>query len=130
LESEIRQVIADSKEDKVFACDEDGLWYSGVSKTNTGRLLANQQADRSSLEYMKKLESFMNSPPKKRGGGILPSQPASMKPTPEPTHIPAMVPKPSLYSAVASSNPSFIDKFGDIQLQFTKQQEQNALFHA
>jgi len=79
---------------------------------------------------MKKLETFMNSPPKKRGGGILPSQPASMKPTPEPTHIPAMVPKPSLYSAVASSNPSFIDKFGDIQLQFTKQQEQNALFHA
>jgi hypothetical protein len=56
LESEIRQVIADGEEDKVFICDEDGLWYGGVNKTKTGRLLANQQADRSSLAYTKKLE--------------------------------------------------------------------------
>jgi hypothetical protein len=56
LESEIRQVIANGEEDNVFVCNEDGIWFGGVNKTRTGRILAKQQVDRSSLEYTKKIE--------------------------------------------------------------------------
>jgi hypothetical protein len=116
LESEIRQVIADGEEDNVFICNEDGIWYDGVNKRKTGHIFASQQADRSSLEYTKKLDRFMTSPPKKRGGGILPSQSAITKSTNKMTRIPPLTPKPSQHQPMTLPNSSITDKFADIQL--------------
>jgi filamentous hemagglutinin family protein len=45
LESEIRQIIAEGKEGNVFIEDEEGIWFGGVNKTNTGRILAAQQTN-------------------------------------------------------------------------------------
>jgi hypothetical protein len=45
------QVIADDEEYNVFVNEEDGIWFGGVNKTRTRRILATQHTDRSSLEY-------------------------------------------------------------------------------
>jgi len=63
LEAEIRQVIADGEEENVFVDDSDGIWFSGVNKTKTGKLLVAKQVDKSSLEYNKHISRFMNPPP-------------------------------------------------------------------
>jgi len=70
LEMEIRQIIADGEDDKVFIDTAEGIWFGGVSKTKTGRILAAQQADRSSLAYTNHISRILKSPLKKRGGGI------------------------------------------------------------
>jgi len=41
LEEEIRNVIADGKENKVFLNDTDGIWFSGVNKNKNGNVLSN-----------------------------------------------------------------------------------------
>jgi hypothetical protein len=46
MENEIRQILAEGEEDCVFVHNEEGIWFGGVHKTKTGRLLAAQQADR------------------------------------------------------------------------------------
>jgi hypothetical protein len=49
LEVEIRQIIVDGKEDKLFIDTAEGIWFGGVSKTKTGHILATQQGDRTRL---------------------------------------------------------------------------------
>ncbi len=86
LESKSRQVIADGEEDKVFINNEDGIWFGGINETKTGRILAAQQADRSSSSYNKHTARFMNSLPKKRDIGS--SQPTSLSPNLQPLPLP------------------------------------------
>lgn len=124
LEAEIQQVIADDEEHNVFVNDEDGIWFGRVNKTRTGCILATQQRDKSSLDYTKKIERVLHSPPKKRGGGIPPSPSFSTH------HIQlSNNPVPPITTLAAqwnSSTTSSIDaKFADIQIQFSKQQEHN-----
>ena len=71
----------------------------------------------------------MTSPPKKRGGGILPSQSAKARSTNDTTRVP-IIPKPNNIQTMPLPNSSITDKFADIQLQFKRQNEQNAIFNA
>ncbi len=66
LEHEIHHLLADGEEDNIFVDNEDGIWFGGVNKTETGKILAVKQVDKSSLEYNKHIARFMKSPPKKR----------------------------------------------------------------
>jgi hypothetical protein len=36
------EVIAEGEEENVFVCDKDGIWFVGINKTKTCRILANQ----------------------------------------------------------------------------------------
>jgi len=47
----------------------------------TGRILASQKMDKSSLEYTNHITRLMTSPPPKTRGGILPSPSKFIKPT-------------------------------------------------
>ena len=38
LETEIRQVIADEEDEKIFISPEEGIWFGGVNKTRTGKM--------------------------------------------------------------------------------------------
>jgi hypothetical protein len=99
LESEIRQIIAEGQEYNVFVDDADGIWFGGVNKTKTGRILAAKQVDKSSLEYTKHISRFMNSPPKKRSSGV---------PLPPPKTV--IVEKPTFYTP--SPSPKFKHPLG------------------
>ena len=43
LELEIGQVIAEDKKKLVFINDDDGIWFGGVNKAKTGRILVAQK---------------------------------------------------------------------------------------
>jgi hypothetical protein len=49
------EVIAEGEEENVFVCDKDGIWFDGINKTKTGRILANQQTDKSRLSTLSSL---------------------------------------------------------------------------
>ncbi len=80
-ESEVHQVIADDEDEKVFIDNKEAIWFGGVNKMKTGRILASQQMDKSSLEYTNHITRLMTSPPPKTRGGILPSPSKFIKPT-------------------------------------------------
>jgi hypothetical protein len=45
LEFEIHHMITEGEEERVFVNNEEGVWFSGVNKMKTGRLLAAQQSE-------------------------------------------------------------------------------------
>jgi len=66
LEAEIRQVLADGEENKVFVDPEEWIWFGGVKKSKQGRLnISMQNSDRESMAYVSHISKIMNSPPKK-----------------------------------------------------------------
>jgi hypothetical protein len=66
LEAEIRQVLADGEENKVFVDPEEWIWFGGVKKSKQGRLnISMQNSDRESMAYVSHINKIMNSPPKK-----------------------------------------------------------------
>jgi hypothetical protein len=75
LEGEIRQVIAKGEDENVFVCNEEGIRFGGVNKTKTGRILAEQQKEKASLDHTKRIEHLMHSPPKNAGAEYSPTQP-------------------------------------------------------
>ena len=75
LEGEIRQVIAKGEDENVFVCNEEGIRFGGVNKTKTGRILAEQQKEKASLDHTKRIERLMHSPPNNAGAEYSPTQP-------------------------------------------------------
>jgi len=129
LETEIHQVIAEDEEYNVFLNEEDGSREQG-EQNKDGRILATQQTDRSSLEYTKKIECVIPSPPKKRGGGIPPSPSNIIHPIHSPTNLVPTIPTPATQWNTQNTTTSSLDaKFVDIKLQFSKQREHNANFN-
>jgi hypothetical protein len=130
LEMEIRQIIADGEDDKVFIDTAEGIWFGGVSKTKTGRILAAQQADRSSLAYTNHISRILKSPPKKRGGGIPILPEKIMKQTITPSITTPNATQKNIASVWTNHQDNTInDKFVAIQLQFSQQHEHNIHFN-
>jgi hypothetical protein len=128
LQSKIQQVIVDGEEDNIFVDNYDGIWFGGINKTKTGRILATQQTDKSSLEYTKLINRVLHSPPKKCGGGIPPTLIFAAKPTQASPPIPILNP-PTQTQWNTKPNHSIEDKYASIQLQFAQKYEHNVNFN-
>jgi hypothetical protein len=130
LEMEIRQIIADGEEDKIFVDNEEGIWFGGVSKTKTGHILAAQQADRSSLAYTNHISRILKSQPKKRGRGIpISLEKLQKQPVTPPIATPIAPQKTPTSVWTSQQDSTIITKFSGIQLQFAQQHEHNIHFN-
>jgi hypothetical protein len=93
LESEIRSLLAEDEEPKVFLNAQDGIWFGGIHKNQGGQFQASVAPTKSGAQYADHVKSLMKSPPKKR---LVPlSTPmknqSQLKPSAPPTH-PSTVP--------------------------------------
>jgi len=66
LKSEIRQVIANGEETKVFQDSKEGMWFGSVFKNKGGKVLSSQPPTRAGMAYADKVNKLLASPPKKR----------------------------------------------------------------
>jgi hypothetical protein len=66
LETEIRQVIANGEDTKVFQDSKEGMWFGSVFKNKGGKVLSSQPPTRAGMAYADKVNKLLASPPKKR----------------------------------------------------------------
>lgn len=112
----------------MFVDNEEGIWFGGVVKTKPGKILATQQMDKTSLAYTQHITRLTTSPPKKRGGGILPTASKYVKPIEIPDTPKTTSSQKNVWSIQRDS--TIESKFADIQLQFDHQTENNIHFNA
>jgi len=133
LEEEIRNVIADGKENKVFLNETDGIWFSGVNKNKNGNVLSNvRHCSKDDAAYFDHINRLMNSPPKKRifnppkwGGGIQPTAPIPSQ-CGQNTRVNSSQPSPPHMMI----NNEISNKFDSIHTELNIQRECNARFDA
>jgi predicted Zn-ribbon and HTH transcriptional regulator len=66
LETEIRQVIANGEETKVFQDSKEGMWFGSVFKNKGGKVLSSQPPTCAGMAYADKVNKLLASPTKKR----------------------------------------------------------------
>jgi hypothetical protein len=62
LKSELRQIIADNEEDKLFTNPEEGIWFGTVTKSKSGLFTFNKAVTKESIEYSSHFNRIMHSP--------------------------------------------------------------------
>jgi hypothetical protein len=80
-ESEIRHILAENEEEKLFVDPAKGMWFCGITKSKNGHITINRNLTKDSVEHSSHLDRIINTPPKKHpitpfmkwgGGGIHP----------------------------------------------------------
>lgn len=66
LEIDIKAQLAPGEVSNVFISEMEGLWFTPVTKTKHGQIIASQLTSRSNIEYLQHTNSILSSPPKKR----------------------------------------------------------------
>jgi hypothetical protein len=134
LEAEIREVLAEGEDEKIFSDPEQGIWFGGINRPNNGKLSINILNDPKDSYYSKHLNRVMNSPPKKRRatparrGGGLPQPHLINNPTSNTNSLSTNTFHTPNQPTVAMATASLNQKFDSIRIEINNQRQQNAIF--
>jgi hypothetical protein len=73
LEQELRSIIEPGEEAKIFQDLNDGIWFAGGFHQRNGRIITSRHPSKQELDNATRINKILQSPPKKRGGGLMPS---------------------------------------------------------
>jgi len=66
LESDISVQLAQGEISKVFISEMEGIWFTPVTKTKYGQIIALPQTSKSNVDFVHHTNTILSSPPKKR----------------------------------------------------------------
>jgi len=66
LETDLKAQLSPESAADILVSEEDGLWFSAVTKTKHGQIIPAAQTSKMNLEYIQYTNSVLSSPPKKR----------------------------------------------------------------
>jgi hypothetical protein len=130
LESEIRKIIEPGEETKVFLNVSDGLWFGGVHKNKSGRVIVATQPSKSTLNHLNHITTILRSPPKKRSNTHLAPPHIHTQPVFQTSQQQPSAPHPITPAQLqqASQAHHLADHLTQINKEFQLQHERNHLF--
>ncbi len=133
LERELRCLLAQGEDEKLFQSSADGLWFDNIHKNKRGHIINSKLASKTDIEHIQHTKMILSSPPKQRPNGTVSN---SSKTTNAGTNPQPMVIKPVTCLQTNSYSQQIDDqkmqliheRFVTVESEFKLQNERNVVF--